>query len=355
VLELFFILSIINNQMPLLPTQSVVADLHCDALYMVLRGRKDLVTRSNSFEVDIPRLKQGGVNVQVFAIFVDPKTKGYYHYVMRAIDTLKAICQTDSADIELAKSPGDVRRIVRAGKIAAILAIEGGHALTETRSADTVHLSAGCLQRLREYYDAGVRMLTVTHNNTNEFADAALDSTSRPHNGLSPSGKELIKEANRLGMIIDVSHASEKTFRDIVEASTAPIIASHSNARAICDHPRNLTDEQIKAIAQNGGVVGINFHSSFLRSDKQRAAIEDIVSHIDHIIKLVGDDCLALGSDFDGMIKPPKDLKDVSQLPELTKALITRGYSEATIKKILGENFLRVFFTVAAMREKERS
>lgn len=329
--------------MPVVHNATIVADLHCDALHMVLRGKKDLVTRTNIYEVDIPRLKEGGVNCQVFAIYVNPrlqKKEGYDRYVRRAIEKLKEICRIDSADIELAKSSGDIERITSEGKIAALLALESGHALE------------GDTNRLREYYNLGIRILTITHNQSNEFADAALDSLHPLNNGLSDLGKALIEQANRLGMIIDVSHASDKTFFDIIHLTQAPIIASHSNARAICNHPRNLTDDQIRAIAQNGGVVGVNFHSSFLRSDKKRATIKDIINHIDHIIRLVGDDYVALGSDFDGMIKPPLDLQDVSQLPDLVTALKTQGYSPTTIRKVLGENFLRVFTQIENKRKE---
>lgn len=347
-LELFFAFSILKIQMDELHPVPIVADLHCDALYMVLRGKKDLITQSNSFEVDIPRLKQGGVNLQVFAIFVEPRTKGYYHYVSRAIEKLKEICREDSADIAVALDPADIARIVAGGKIAALLAIEGGHALEDDLAGDDYG------DALSAYFDAGVRILTITHNKSNEFADAALDSLHQPNNGLSSSGQALIENANRLGMIIDVSHSSDKTFFDIIRASRAPVIASHSNARAICSHPRNLTDDQLKAIAKNGGVIGVNFHSSFLRSDGKRATIADIIKHIDHIIALVGDDYVVFGSDFDGMIKPPTDLKDVSQLPALIQALRTAGYSESTISKLSGKNFLRVFTAVSQIQEKER-
>lgn len=330
----------------------IIADLHCDALYMVMRGRKDLVTESKDFEVDIPRLRRGGVTVQVFAVFVDPRTKGYFPYVMRAIETLATICRTDpagpgSAEIGLALNADEVQRLTGEGKIAAILAIEGGHALEDTLPG------SGWSKRLREYYDAGVRIFTVTHNNTNAFGDAALDSTGKPHGGLSEAGTELVREANRLGVIIDVSHAAATTFRDIVRVSAAPVIASHSNARALCDHPRNLTDDQIRSIAKTGGMIGINFHSSFLRPDGQRAVIDDIVRHIEHIVRLVGDDYVGFGSDFDGLIKPPRDLRDVSGMPELVKALEARGYRPATVKKILADNFFRVFRRVCGTPVKE--
>lgn len=324
---------------------SYVIDLHTDALYFHMRGKKDITKRSQILEVDIPRLKEGGVDGQVFAIWPNPrllKKKNYAKFVYAAIDTFKQICQRESVNISLALSPKDVYEIAAQNKIAGILAIEGGHALE------------GRLDMLDTFYNLGVRLITITWNNSNELADAQLD-TNKPNNGLSKLGIQAIKRMNELGIIIDVSHASEKSFWDIINISTAPIIASHSAVRTLRNHKRNLTDKQIIAIAKKRGVIGIIFRSSNLSKTPNKSSIEDVLNHIDYIVKLVGVDFVALGSDFDGLMeKPPKKLEDASKFSNITYALKKRKYSDEDIKKILGENFIRVWNEVERVSKKER-
>jgi membrane dipeptidase len=271
-----------------------------------------------------------------------------------------------------ATSVADIRRAKRTGRVAALMGIEGGHAIEDS------------LPALREFYRLGVRYMTLTWNNTNNWADAGRGE--KKHNGLSEFGKEVVREMNRLGMLIDVSHVSDKTMSDALDVSKAPIIASHSSARAISNVPRNIPDDLLKRIAKNGGVVQVNFYSAFVdvktvgpqseerdkrlkaqqdaidekykndperraeESDKLEAAnplpplpISKLIDHIDHIVKVAGIDHVGIGADFDGANDMPEGAQDVSMLPNITYELLKRGYSERDIRKILGENFLRVF------------
>jgi membrane dipeptidase len=271
--------------------------------------------------------------------------------------------------IELARSAAELERIVKSGKIAAVLTIEGGHQIDDD------------LAVLRMYYRMGIRSMTLSHFKNNDWADSSTDTPA--HNGLTDFGKEVVREMNRLGMLVDISHVSDKTFFDTLAVTTKPVIASHSSCRSLANVPRNMTDEMLQALAKNGGVVGVNFAGSFLnqqdagavaqiiarnnaaepnltgaaldqyaekeymdgtdRQDKtQNATVEDAAACIDHIVKVAGIDHVGIGSDFDGIPTVPKGLEDVSKMPNLTAALLKRGYSEADIKKIMGENFLRV-------------
>ncbi len=324
---------------------SFVVDLHTDALYFHTTGKKDITKCSQILEVDIPRLQEGGVDGQVFAIWPNPKllqNKSYAKFVYTAIDTFKQICQRESAKISLALSPEDVYKLAAQNKIAGILAIEGGHALE------------GRVDMLDSFYNQGVRLLTITWNNSNELADAELD-TNKPNNGLSNLGIQTIKRMNELGIIIDVSHASEKSFWDIIKTSQAPVIVSHSGVRALRNHKRNLTNKQIMAIAQKGGVIGIIFRPSNLGKIPEKTSIDDILDHIDYVVRLVGVDFVALGSDFDGLMeRPPKGLEDASKFPNITYCLKKRWYSDNDIKKILGENFLRVWEEVYALSQRNK-
>lgn len=320
---------------------SIVIDLHTDALYHHVRGKKDITKKSKILEVDIPRLKIGGIDAQIFAIWPNPNLlkKGFAKFIFASIDTFYQICQRESSNISMALCPEDVERIVSAGKIAGILAIEGGHALE------------GNLALLDTFWQKGVRLLTITWNNSNELGDAQTDSI-QPHGGLSKLGIQAIKKMNDLGMIIDLSHAAKTTFWDVIKISRAPIIVSHAGIHALCKHPRNLTDKQIKAIAQKGGVIGIIFRPSNLNKISQKVSIGDVLDHIDYVVRLVGIDFVALGSDFDGLMEPsPKGLEDAAKFSNITYGLKKRGYSDRDIKKILGENFLRVWKEVYAVSQ----
>jgi membrane dipeptidase len=346
----------------------IVCDTHCDTVERVLNQGIDLGDRSDQGHVDIPRLMEGGVDAQIFACCIgrSGRPDGYYvKLAMRMVDALHIQLEKHPDVIDLALTASDVRKAKRDGKIAAIIAIEGGQAIEDD------------LGLLRNFYRLGVRSMTLTWNSTN-WADASREAPR--HNGLTDFGRDVVREMNRLGMIIDVSHAADKTVWDTLEISSAPIIASHSCARAICDHPRNVNDDLIKAIASAGGVICINFYSTFLdqefktQSEKMshlRAQLREkyaddeaklsdeteklrklspeppplskVIDHIDHIMSVGGIDSVGLGSDFDGMNPPPEGLEDVSKMPGITQALLGRGYSVADIAKIAGGNFLRVF------------
>jgi len=267
--------------------------------------------------------------------------------------------------IELANSVADIRRLKSEDKIAALMGLEGGHAIEDD------------LDVLRKFYRMGIRYVTLTHSNTNNFADSSGDEPR--WGGLNALGRQIVKEMNRLGVIVDISHVSDETFWDVLEVSEAPVMASHSSCRALVPIPRNMTDEMIKALAKKGGVVMINFGSDFVNAapgqrsnkvveiirqkyrgdfshwnevrqklDKEGpplppATLDDIVAHIEHIVKLVGPDYVGFGSDFDGVPNLPEGLEDCTKLPSITYELLKRGYSEQDITKILGGNLLRVF------------
>jgi membrane dipeptidase len=239
----------------------------------------------------------------------------FYEQVEENKEEIKSIVDTSGIDSAL-----------KSGKKAALLSIEGGHVLE------------GSISVLRLFYRLGVRCVTLTWNGRNEVADGVAERGTG--GGLTEFGKKVVREMNRLGMLIDVSHLSEAGIRDVLSISEAPVIASHSNCYSICNHPRNLTDEQIVAIARKEGLIGINFYPEFL--GKGEISLDTVIEHIEHVTSLVGVDYLGLGSDFDGIDKTPAGLEDVGKLPKLTERLLKRSYKEEDIRKILGKNFLRV-------------
>jgi membrane dipeptidase len=359
---------------------STVCDLHVDTLQRVTRGES---LAENEGHLDLARMRQGGLDVQFFAVWVDPvhlardgrPDRSY----ARAIELLDAFDRemTRHADIvRPVTSAAQARQEVARGRLAAALGVEGGHAIEND------------LDKLQEFHRRGVRYLGLTWNNSTDWADAAKEETlhGTRHNGLSPFGVEVVQRMNDLGMIVDLSHAAESTFWKVLEVSRVPVMASHSDAHALNPHFRNLKDEQIRALADKEGLVGINFFCMFLdaeyaaerqqaealhraeldaiekqhpedfptQSRKERELLRSvmkhvpvpasrIVDHVEHIVGLVGADHVALGSDFDGTNALPDDLQDVSQLPLLTQLLQERGFSDADIRKILGENVLRFF------------
>ncbi|MEO0085720.1 MAG: dipeptidase [candidate division WOR-3 bacterium] len=316
---------------------ALVADLHCDSILPHMKGERDLAQRSALGHLDLPRMIEGGVNLQVFAIWTDPKKLKpgeFGPFVLRGIEAVKDLCARNSDRIALALTPADALDIFRSGRIAAVIGVEGGHALE------------GDLERLAEWYSSGVRVLTLTWCNSNALADSGADD-NRPHNGLSGLGRDAIRLMNRLGMIVDVSHCSDDAFFQIVETSAAPVIASHSGVRSRRDFSRNLTDAQLKALAGNRGVMGMVFLPYFLNPDERQASIADVVAGIDHVVQLVGPEHVGLGSDFDGFAGNLAGLEDVAKLPALTRRLLELGYSEAAVRGILGSNFLHVWQEVA--------
>ncbi len=350
--------------------EAIGIDSHIDTIQHVLVDGVDLAKRLPNGHVDFPRLREGGMKAPFFALWVPVYYKGA-EAVRRTLDlrdAMQSVLDAHKDQIELATGAGDIERIVKAKKIAAFLAIEGGHQIDDD------------LAVLRMYYRLGVRAMTLTHFKNNNWADSSTDKPE--HNGLTPFGKDVVREMNRLGMLVDVSHVSDKTFYDALAISTKPVIVSHSSSRAISDIPRNVTDDMLRALAKNGGVIGINFGEGFI-SQKDVAAlraaitsnssappemtgkalddyaaremrkdlaamktglatISDAADHVDHMVKVAGIDHVGIGSDFDGITSPPKGLDDISKMPFLVAELLKRGYSEPDIKKILGGNYLRV-------------
>ena len=328
----------------------LVVDLHCDSLLPHAAGTRDLRQRSTTGHLDIPRMKEGGVNGQLLAIWVDPENmkKGeYVPFVERSLAALEKLALDATGDLALARSPDEFRAVTASGRIAAIAAVEGGHAI----EAD--------LGNLDRFYKLGVRALTITWCNSNELADGGRDK-NMPHNGTSLLGREAIRRMNALGMLVDVSHCSEKAFFDILDTAQAPVIASHSGAAKVHQFAnRNLSDEQLKRLAANGGMVGIVFLPDFLKGHDRNApsisdrvpkegtpaTLADLIHHIDHVCQLIGPNHVGLGSDFDGFEGGLIGLEDCSKMPAIADALRARNYPEPDITKILGTNFLRIWDT----------
>lgn len=311
--------------------KATVFDGHCDTILEVINHKRSLGGKTFAGHLDIPRMKEGGVDVQFFAVFIEEiyKPDRSLKRTLQLIDCFYKEIEKNQDDISLVTNYNQIEEVNRAGKIAAILSIEGGEALE------------GDLGVLRVLYRLGVRLLTLTWNQRNQIADGIGES--RTGSGLTEFGLKVIDEMNRLEMLIDVSHLSETGFWDVIKRSKAPIVASHSNCYNLCPHPRNLKDEQIKALADKGSVIGITFVPNFLTQEKRRTNVKDVVKHIDYLVEKVGVDCVGLGSDFDGTDGLPLGLEGVDKIPNITEGLLDRGYKEKDIKKILGENFLRVF------------
>jgi len=358
---------------------SIVIDTHTDTTQRFIDSDFDLAPRNEKGSVDIPRMKEGGLDAVFFAVWMPSKVRGpiAVERALKQVEAVHAQVNRHSNDLVLATTADQIRAAREKKKIAVLLAVEGGHMINSD------------LAVLREFADKGVRYMTLTHSGNCEWADS---STDKPiHNGLSPFGKQVIAEMNRLGIVVDVSHVSDKTFRDVLATSKAPIIASHSNCRALCDHPRNMSDDMIRELAAKGGVIQINFHVGFLsqkfrnaeRADpkiNQAIGIEvqkrcgnkegcqliegdritrefveagklprvdwtEIIDHIDHAVKIAGINHVGIGSDFDGA-NMPFGMEDASMLPKITDALLQKGYTEGDVKKILGENTLRLMAEV---------
>jgi membrane dipeptidase len=363
---------------------TLLIDTHNDVPSRTVEGF-DIGSHSGTGHTDIARLKEGGVGAQFFAVYVAASYVNgnrSANRTLQMIDTVRHdIIGRYPDDFVLATSAKEIEEAHRHGKIAALMGIEGGHAIEDS------------LRLLRDYYDLGVRYMTLTHSNTNNWADSSGDiddAKVKHHNGLTDFGKQVVREMNRLGMMVDISHVADKTFWDALETSKAPIFASHSSCRALTNHARNMTDDMIVALAKKGGVVQVNFYCGFISQkfrdndaadtraldaritqetagknlgepDRQilseklrkemglsRATLADVVDHIDHIRKIAGIDAIGIGGDFDGVSCTPIGLDDVSKYPNLTRALLEKGYSAEDIRKIYGGNFLRVMRAVEA-------
>jgi membrane dipeptidase len=367
--------------------RSLVIDTHTDTTQRFIHGDFDLGVRHADGSVDIPRMREGGLGAIFFAVWIKGSITGQeaVKRALRQIDAIRRQVARYPKDLAAARTGDDIRRARAAGQIAVLTAIEGAHMMN------------GSLEVLREFASLGVSYMTLTHMLNTDWADASTDKPA--HNGLSDFGKQAIGEMNRLGMIVDVSHVSDKTIRDVLAVSGAPVLASHSSCQALCQTPRNLSDEMIKALAAKGGVMQINFHMGFLSQEfrdaekaqpelwKQideeaaricgendacqilesdrivRAFVAEgklprvewtaIVDHIDHAVKIAGVDHVGLGSDCDGA-EMPYGMEDESYLPRITEALLQRGYSETEIQKILGGNMLRLMQDVEAAAKSRR-
>ena len=315
--------------------QALVVDGHNDLPYKLRNvsfDRMDLLSSQSQFHTDIPRLIQGGVGAQFWAAYVPIQTiksGESSRYCLEQMDLIHRMVRRYEQVFELAVNVEQIRSIRGRGKIACLIGIEGGHAIENS------------LALLRMYYRLGARYMTLTHNQTLDWADAATDEAR--HGGLTDFGEQVVREMNRLGMLIDISHVSADTMRDVLQVTRAPVIASHSSAFALHKHPRNVPDDVLQRLVDNGGVVMVNFYSTFLVGETRTATLRNVLDHIDHIVKVAGIDHVGLGSDFDGITRVPGQLEDVSRFPYITQGLLDRGYSDKQILKVLGGNLLVAF------------
>lgn len=370
---------------------AIIIDTHADTPQRFLDEHFDLGqdTPVSEGHEDLGKIKQGNLGAEFFSIWVEPEFKG--HYAKRALDLIDSVYQQAARHpdkMTMAFTAADIVRAHQQHKFAALMGIEGGHAIEND------------IRLLREFYRLGVRYMTLTWSNTNEWGDSSGDIDDpkvEHHKGLTDFGKDVVREMNRLGMIVDISHVSDATFYQALTISRAPVIASHSSSRALTNHPRNMTDDMLRAVANNNGVVMVNFYSAFVDEDYRKASFDpekikqrddeveafkkahahadgspvtyaeyaplekkwaeqfprppfkSLIDHIDHIAKVAGIDHVGLGSDFDGVTSLPQGIDSVADLPKITQALYERGYTRVQIHKILGGNFLRVMRQVEAM------
>lgn len=356
--------------------RAILADSHNDILTkMVDKGfvfDTDLRGKTHS---DLARWKQGGLDVQVFSVFCDGDKVNPFAYANQQMDSLDAVAKRNPDKIVKVANSKALYKVVKQNKIAAMFGVEGGHMIEND------------LNKLDLLYQRGARYMTLTWNNSTPWATSAFDETFNKdldHKGLTDFGKQVVQRMNALGMMVDISHVGLTTFWDVMKTTTKPVIASHSSVYALCQHRRNLNDDQIKAVAKNGGVIQVNFYSGFLdnnymknkeafiekhaaeneamaknvmtedareeflflkyknEAEPLRTPFSSVMQHIEYIIKLVGIDYVGIGSDFDGIESPPQELDNVTTYPLITKALVEKGYSQKDITKILGGNFLRV-------------
>jgi membrane dipeptidase len=366
-------------------SDAILIDTHVDTPWYIVDESYDLAEEHHYYEADIPRLRRGHVGAVFFGIPVEPQNFPPHLWIPRALELIDSVHQQarlHARDLEIALTADDVRRIHRAGKIAALMGVEGGHMIQDS------------LPVLRDYYRLGVRYMTLTHFKNNDWADSGTDAAA--HNGLTAFGRDVVREMNRLGMMVDISHVSDKTFYDVLQISRAPVMASHSSLRALCDIPRNMSDDMIRALAGKGGVVNINFNTAYLdraeydvfarfheqrdrdiadmlglnggnprrwemkraiqqryRAQLPKVGIDAAVRMIDHAVKVAGADHVGFGSDFDGVSgMVPAGFEDVSKYPDLVRGLMDIGYKDADIRKIMGENMLRVMRAAEEIAER---
>ena len=371
--------------------QAIVIDGHADTPQRFADEHWNFTDPINGGMLNYDSARQGNLDAQFFSIWVDPSqypANASAHRTMELIDATLEQVRRAPDKLNLCLTSDEIVAAHSQGKFAVLMGIEGGHSIENS------------IGLLRNYYRLGVRYMTLTWSNSNDWADSSGDiddPTVKHHNGLTPFGKQVIAEMNRLGMMVDVSHVSDKTFWDVLEITRAPIIASHSSARAVTSAPRNLTDDMLRAIAKTNGIVMVNFYPAFIdeqwraswnalkaeRSKEQdaldaeyhakglpvpfavsdkidrkytamigRAPFNSLIDHFDHVIKVAGIDHVGIGTDFDGFPTPPAEIDSAADLPKVTAALMARGYSADDMRKLLGGNLLRVFRDVQAAQEK---
>ncbi|HZH89392.1 MAG TPA: dipeptidase [Pyrinomonadaceae bacterium] len=368
-----------NNDPRSLHARAILIDMHADTVQRMIDEDADINMRLPDGHLDAPRMKEGGLDAQFFSIWVEPQYfggggKAAIERADRQIAAVRSLAERNPETWELATTASDIRRIAASGRLAALMGLEGGYAIDER------------LENVEKYYRLGVRYMSPAWSVSLSWAGSSGDKVGETR-GLNEFGRAVVAEMNRLGIMVDVSHVSDKTFRDIVEISTKPVIATHSGVRSIVNVPRNLTDDQLRALARTGGLCAVVFYPRFIEPGWQEAqrkvdaeiaplvaeasrtakgtpaqrklardrvrereyarrlppvSVSRVVDHIDHIVKLVGVDHVGIGSDFDGIQAVPRDLSTAADFPNLTAELLKRGYSESDINKILGGNMLRV-------------
>lgn len=310
--------------------------------------KADIAQPQPQFHTDIPRLKQGGVKAQFWSVYVPAETALTGDALLKTleqIDIVQRMMKTYPESFTLVKTADELERVAKSGKVASMMGVEGGYSIEES------------LQNLQRYYDLGVRYMTLTHSKNLSWADSATDEENL--GGLSEFGEEVIREMNRIGMLVDLSHVSAKTMKHALRVTEAPVIFSHSSARALTDHPRNVPDDVLRMLPKNDGVVMINFYSAFIapnealaKDPKALGTLDDVCNHIEHVIKVAGIDHVGIGSDFDGVPRLPVGLEDVSTYPRITQELLNRGYTRAQLHQILGGNLLRVLRKAELVAER---
>jgi membrane dipeptidase len=374
----------------------LTVDTHCDTPGHMVKGDWDVGERhepgqEESHQIDLPRMAEGGLDAAFFAVYVSQEERMPEAYswakenAMLVLDAIHQMAEKYPHLVELAMIPEDALRLEKEGKRAIFIGMENGFPIGKD------------LSLVSEYYQRGVRYITLCHSQDNDICDSSTDKIDPEDNGLSEFGNNVVEECNRLGIIVDVSHVSDKSFFDVLKVSKTPVIASHSSVRAICDHPRNMSDEMIEALASKGGVIQICFYSGFIKPQKpnlernhalarirekykdtnifkdksiyqkrqeeyskiwhmyqvEKATLKDVVDHIDYVVKLVGVDFVGIGTDFDGG-GGVRGCNDVTEMPNITEELLSRGYSEEEIQKIWGGNLMRVFRRVVEVSENAK-
>jgi membrane dipeptidase len=373
---------------------AIVVDTHADTPQRFLDENYDMANTdpADPGQISLKKVEAGKLGAEFFSIWVDPQTTKPGDYARRTIDLIDTVYEQVARhpqQMMMAYSVADIERAHKEHKLATLMGIEGGHSMQND------------IRLLREYYRLGIRYMTLSWDNTNDWADSSsdLDNLKVPHhNGLTDFGRQVVLEMNRLGMMVDISHVSDKTFLDTIATTKAPVIASHSSARALTDHPRNMTDNMLRAVSKNGGVVQVNFYSAFIDENYRRATeaqarerdadvqafitkskkagravsyvqvdrierewasriprppLKALIDHIDHIADVAGVDHVGLGSDFDGVMGAlPEGIDSAADLPKITQALLDRGYKPADVTKILGGNLLRVFAEVERVSQQ---